>query len=215
MQGAKHATENKWREDIFGLMQMAEICCLQECGTLPSTAVNISARIGGYNEFNLYEWNLGTTSRPNYYYILHYYWDSGANRCNLALVTKEMPEQMYIVPNTAWRDGRPAIGILKDGMNYFTIHASAGNHGGDAKQLLEDINDYLGRRYNWATFGDFNREPDELTTPYVICPPNGYTHPAPSPEKSLDYAVLSSGYSIEGQVIEYYMSDHFPVIYRG
>ncbi|MBA2858708.1 cytolethal distending toxin subunit B [Methanococcus maripaludis] len=214
MQGACHSTEGKWRVDIPLLMDMADICCLQECGTLPSTAILHTDYICDYEDFKLYTWNLGTWDRPNIYYILHYYWDAGANRCNLAIVTKEKPKKAHIVTNGTWYEGRPSIGILYNGMNYFTIHASAGSRGGDAAKMLDDIEGFIDPGENWFAAGDFNREPYDLIIPYEKCPANGNTHPAIHPEKMLDYGVLKEGDPITGTVLSDYRSDHYPVLFE-
>lgn len=213
MQGAGHSDDNKWNNGVkpMFITRGAEIVCLQECGSVPGSASLIKTDFKGIKDLYLYYWG----SDRKYYNIIFYNWDTGAGRCNLAIVTDfDITADVPIIwPETApmWR---PAMGISLAGGYLFTIHGISGG-GPDIRGLLTAINKFSKKKY-WITVGDYNRIPDKFPDgDWLLCPPDGDTHPSKAPNKMLDYGAVSTdlnnptGHVFSGGM----MSDHLPVLF--
>jgi cytolethal distending toxin subunit B len=207
MQGASHSTENKWNSGVLNLLNNgADLCCLQECGGIPASAVLSVAGYGGVIGLDLYTWG---TSRAQKH-ILFYPADPGGNRCNLAIVSKVAPTAGFLfIPAFApiWR---PTIGMTIGGTIFFTLHAISPN-GPDAPAL---VNGAFGAGANVIVAGDYNRAPETMGGgAQVVCPPNGPTHPATHPVSYYDYAIKNFGAATLGTVLGLHLSDHLPVLF--
>jgi hypothetical protein len=183
-----------------------------------------------------YRWEVWQRSRRAPLYV---YWADGGTRVSLAILTIRQPSYLLYEapvdfgPTSESQGPRPAIGIgfenalwdtLHD-IDVWTVHAkSLGGGDNDSTELLNCINTNstgygsgsLGA-CTWMSLGDYNLLPESLGDPnkirYVICPPDGVTHPGS--DKELDYMVRSPGSEeIEGVVVsEFVVSDHYPVLY--
>lgn len=77
LQGASASTESKWNISIRQLVTGAnpmDILAVQEAGVLPSTAIMTPRQVqpvGVGIPIHEYEWNLGSSSRPNSVYIYY------------------------------------------------------------------------------------------------------------------------------------------------
>ncbi|PAF42530.1 cytolethal distending toxin subunit B family protein [Helicobacter sp. 11S02629-2] len=166
MQGSSAATESKWNVNVRQLLtgnSSADILLIQEAGSLPLSARQTERVVqhGGI-PIHEYAWNLGTTSRPDIVYIYYSRIDVGANRVNLAIVTRNQADDVYVLapPTTA---SRPIIGIRLGNDVFFSAHALASG-GRDAPAIIEEVHrTFVGQpQINWLVGGDFNREPDSL-----------------------------------------------------
>ncbi len=180
MQGANgQDVGSKW-QTVRNIMKNKNVdaFCLQECGALPYGIQPFDYFIEGQVKFNAYLWETERSAKL----LLHYDWDDGSNRCNLAIVAKP-PSRIYnsfIVFHPSMPH-RPVIGVKIDGFpRVFCIHAMSG-HGNDVKGLLEVIGwRFFGK--NWIVAGDFNREPRAIRFPeypasyMTINPPSSATH---------------------------------------
>jgi cytolethal distending toxin subunit B len=211
MQGANHSTENKWNVGIMNFFSNGvDICCLQECGSVPGSAVLINPNFNGVANLNYYTWG---TERSNKH-ILFYQSDPNENRCNLAIVSKTAPIGGNVVWPSVAPIWRPALGFKINANSFvFSLHAISPN-GPDASNLLAAINGAFGGVDNfWIAAGDFNRTPDNLVTHFDICPPNSNTYSVSFPNSKYDFCVKNfmPGTTI-GVVQELILlSDHYPV----
>lgn len=78
-----------------------------------------------------YIWNLGSVSRPSSVYIYYSRADVGANRVNLAIVSRVQADEVFVLPPPTVAS-RPIIGIRIGNDAFFNIHAlvSGGNDAG-------------------------------------------------------------------------------------
>ncbi|MGW2888020.1 hypothetical protein ACWDDN_22175 [Streptomyces griseoruber] len=111
-----------------------------------------------------YEWQ-PSGSRGGIWYIYFMQTDFGANRVNLAIVSRNEATAVNVArpafTNAAGQaTSRPALGIRLNNTYFWSVHALA-NGGTDTRQLLENIDDASGTR-PWAALGDWNREPQNL-----------------------------------------------------
>ncbi|MFD1806961.1 cytolethal distending toxin subunit B family protein [Pasteurella oralis] len=241
LQGSSAANESKWNINVRQLLsgeQGADILMVQEAGSLPSTALRTARVIQhGGTPIDEYTWNLGTRSRPNTVYIYYSRLDVGANRVNLAIVSRRQADEAFVIhSDSSVLQSRPAIGIRIGTDVFFTVHALA-TGGSDAVSLIRNIfttfNQMPERRgYSWMVVGDFNRAPVNLEAALrqepsvsentVIIAPTEPTHRSGS---ILDYAILHDanlprreqareriGASLMlNQLRSQITSDHFPV----
>ncbi|CNI06447.1 cytolethal distending toxin subunit B family protein [Yersinia vastinensis] len=171
------------------------------------TVINPSRRGVASHMVQEYLWNVGTTRRPNDFYIYHF--DRGrsgaASRINLAIVSRARAEEIIIVPPMAsGNNTRPTLGIRLGNDYFFSIHAEARSNN-EAPQIVQFINNYMtstvqGTRpeASWIVMGDYNRTPDQLTAAldtlspaltgqYQIISPNQMTQQS---NRTIDYAVM-------------------------
>lgn len=240
LQGSSASSESKWNINVRQLItgsNSADILMVQEAGTLPLSAVATGRMIqpvGVGTPIHEYTWNLGTSSRPNNVFIYYSRLDVGANRVNLAIVSRFRAEEAFVIhPTTAVLQARPAIGIRIGNDVFFSVHALA-TGGTDAVSLIHNVNEFFSRderrrQYSWMLVGDFNRSPTNLQNALradpgvdnhtlIVAP----TEPTHRSGNILDYAVihnstgqetqLNIGASIMfNQVRSQIASDHFPV----
>jgi cytolethal distending toxin subunit B len=211
MQGGTNSIDSKWTMYVKQLVRSFDVVCLQEAGALPRTALiavapgwNLVPPMGVNTQY--VTWNIGTTSRPEIVYILWVNTDPKGGRVNLAICSKIAPTGLlYAAPGLA--NGRPSIGMVIGGNNYYTLHAFSGG-GGDAGGLITNINAGPGP---WFALGDYNRMPNWGVTAGTICPPNGQTHQGGG---FLDYMVKFASGTVNGQVQQIgSWSDHYYVGY--
>lgn len=239
LQGSSAANESKWSINVRQLLageQGADILMVQEAGSLPQSAVRTSRVIQhGGTPIDEYIWNLGTHSRPNNAYIYYSRLDVGANRVNLAIVSRRQADEAYIVhSDSSVLQARPAIGIRIGTDVFLSVHALA-TGGSDAVSLIRNIFHAFTverRGYSWMAVGDFNRGPVNLEVALrgepgindniaIIAP----TEPTHRSGNILDYAILHDAHLprreqyterigaslMLNQLRSQITSDHFPV----
>ncbi|QIP94543.1 cytolethal distending toxin subunit B family protein [Serratia fonticola] len=182
LQGSSASTESKWNANIrtmligLGAYGDIDILNVQEAGSVPSSAQlmpQLGLRLDNPNQLAVpveeYEWNLSTSSRPNIYYIYFSRVDTGGNRVNLAIVSRQRASRVIILGTSVYPSsghGRPILGIEVGGAYYFSIHATA-NGGSDSGVIVERVWDYFRSNNNpaqWMISGDFNRSPNGSST---------------------------------------------------
>lgn len=233
LQGSGASSENKWSVSIRQLITgegAADILMVQEAGTLPATAVMTGRMVqpGGI-PIHEYLWNLGSASRPDNVYIYYSRIDVGANRVNLAIVSRQQAEEVIVIPPPT-TVSRPIIGIRIGNDAFFTTHALA-NQGSDSPAIVNAVFEYFNqhqsqRNTNWIIAGDFNRSPTRLQSTLepgiqrhieILAP----TAPTQQSGGTLDYAVVGNSGTFSGtallasllfgQVRSQLLSDHRPV----
>ncbi|MCK3655855.1 cytolethal distending toxin subunit CdtB [Pasteurellaceae bacterium Macca] len=243
LQGSSASNESKWNISVRQLLlgqQAADILMVQEAGSLPSSAMRterVVQPVGVGIPIEEYIWNLGTTSRPNNFYIYYSRLDVGANRVNLAIVSRVRADDVFVVDSgVPVLQARPAIGIRIGSDAFFSLHALSSG-GADAFRLVQNVYHFFAmdatrRQMSWMLVGDFNRSPTSLqaqlrSEPAVnngtlIIAPTESTHRSGN---ILDYAVIHNGTIPSGQTQRLNMgasimfnqfrsqitSDHFPV----
>lgn len=117
MQGSSASSEAKWSVSIRQMFSGAsgiDILAVQEAGTLPQTA-RATGRTFDFNgtsvQVSEHIWNLGTSQRPSFVYIYYAPTDAGANRVNLALVSRMPADEVFLLPppTTASRDRKSVV----------------------------------------------------------------------------------------------------------
>ena len=214
MQGGNYSTEDKWNRCVMPMLRSADgaaadVCCLQECGAVPDSAVPD----GADNGVERYTWG-GTSSRP-YLNILFYPWDQNGNRCNLAIVSKTKANGQTVAFPAAGPTWRPALIGGWDNAYIASIHAISPG-GADSSGLVRTVKDGAGTM-NWLVLGDFNREPSSNTTAGQLGRMEwaGKTYSTTNPASIYDYAIVSATLqarrsAVLGQVV---FSDHLPAIF--
>ncbi|AJD06865.1 cytolethal distending toxin subunit B family protein [Campylobacter lari] len=238
LQGSSAATESKWNISIRQLISgdnPLDILAVQEAGVLPSTAMMTSRQVqpaGVGIPIHEYEWNLGSLSRPNSVFIYYSRVDVGANRVNMAIVSRRQADEVIVLPPPTVAS-RPIIGIRIGNDVFFSIHALA-RGGNDAGAIVAAVDMYFRNmpQINWMILGDFNRNPAALASlldPDLMSRIN-FVSPPSSTQTSgnvIDYAV--TGNSNRGSIYtpppfiavlalaglrSFLASDHFPVNFR-
>lgn len=243
LQGSSASNESKWNINVRQLItghQSADILMVQEAGSLPATAqrtARVVQPVGVGIPIDEYLWNLGTARRPNNVYIYYSRVDVGANRVNLAIVSRYQAEEVFVIaPTTSVLQARPAIGIRVGDNVFFSAHALSSG-GADAPSLITNIFHFFmqtqeRRGLSWIVVGDFNRNPLTLeralqrepgvgNNTFIVAP----AEPTHRSGSILDYAVvhdasLTTGHQqnqtlnaslMFNQVRSQITSDHFPV----
>ncbi len=229
LQGSSATSESKWSVSVRQLISgenAADILALQEVGSLPQTATPTERTFQTPPGIPIaeYTWDLGSRSRPDMVYIYYSPVDVGANRVNLAIVSRRMADDVIVLPPPT-TVSRPIIGIRIGNDVFFSIHALA-NGGRNAV-----FNHFSGRSdINWMILGDFNRSHASLRLELsletrvriAIVAPNIATQRSGG---ILDYAVIgNSGSGFREPLIAaalmlanfrtQLVSDHFPVNFR-
>lgn len=240
LQGSSAASESKWNINVRQLLsgsEAADILMVQEAGTLPASATRTGRVVqpaGVGIPIDEYLWNLGTSRRPDFVYIYYSRLDVGANRVNLAIVSRQRADEVFVISQgSVVLQARPAIGIRLRNDVFLSAHALASG-GSDAARIVEHVYRFFSEsarnRYNWMLLGDFNRSPNSLQNallhePHVnnntlIVAPTEPTHRSGN---ILDYAVLHnanqgqhqhtamSASIMFNQFRSQIASDHFPV----
>lgn len=244
LQGSSAANESKWNINVRQLItgaDSADILMVQEAGTLPASAVRtqrVVQPVGVGIPIEEYTWNLGTGRRPDLVYIYYSRLDVGANRVNLAIVSRFRADDVYVVSTgVPVLQARPAVGIRIGNDAFFSVHALSSG-GSDAARLVQSVFQFFidqtampsRRHINWMIAGDFNRSPTNLQTALssepgvdnntlIIAP----TEPTHRSGRILDYAILHnadqgqhqrsrvSASIMFNQFRSQITSDHFPV----
>lgn len=242
LQGSSASSESKWNINVRQLLigtQAADILMVQEAGTLPATAVRtdrVIQPVGVGTPIEEYTWNMGTRTRPNQVYIYYSRVDVGANRVNLAIVSRNRADAAHIIhSSSSVLTARPAIGIQIGTDVFFSVHALSPS-GNDAVSLIHNVNTYFSmasrQHLSWILVGDFNRSPTNLQSALasepslnnntlIIAP----TEPTHRSGNILDYAVAhnATGQAQQlnlnaslmfNQIRSQITSDHFPVSFR-
>jgi len=236
LQGSSASSESKWGISIRQLITGAnplDVLMVQEAGVLPSTAMQTERMVqpGGI-PIHEYIWNLGTASRPNSVFIYYSRVDVGANRVNLAIVSRVQADEVFVLPPPTTAS-RPIIGIRIGNDAFFSIHALS-RGGNDAGAIITAVDEFFRNRpeINWMVAGDFNREPsmllrlvdfDVANRVNIVFPPS-FTQRSGG---TLDYAVTGnsdrrrayvapalSAILMLASLRTHLVSDHFPVNFR-
>nr|BAW94605.1 cytolethal distending toxin B [Campylobacter hyointestinalis] len=177
MQGSSASSEAKWSVSIrqmFSGDNGLDILAVQEAGSLPRTA-RATGRVFDFNgtDVNVTEhiWNLGTNLRPSFVFIYYARTDLGANRVNLALVSRNPADEVFLLPPPT-TVSRPILGIRLRNDAFFSIHALA-NGGIDASAIVHSVDNFFRNSQtlmnsNWIVMGDFNRDPGELLSSFEL-----------------------------------------------
>lgn len=235
LQGSSANTESKWSVSVRQLVtgdNAVDVLAIQEAGSLPSSAnptgriVRLSTEIA----VEEYMWDLGTRSRPDNVFVYYAPVDAGANRVNLAIVSRMRADEIIILPPPTVVS-RPIVGIRIGNDVFFSIHALA-NGGTDAPAIVNAVFSHFTSRpeINWVIAGDFNRSPDSLRLDLRLETRVRTTFVAPNAPTqrsggTLDYALVgnSSGALPTTALAAILMlanfrtqlvSDHFPVNFR-
>lgn len=235
LQGSSANTESKWNISVRQLISgenAADILAVQEAGSLPSTAISTGRIVRLSDEIAVEEftWDLGTRSRPDEVFIYYARVDTGANRVNLALVSRQRAEEIIILPPPTVVS-RPIIGIRIANDAFFSIHALA-NGGTDAPAIVNSVFEHFRNQpdISWLIAGDFNRSPNslrldmrlEIAVLSTIIAPN---LPTQRSGGTLDYAVAGNARGgVRADILSALLmlanfrtqlvSDHFPVNFR-
>ncbi|TXE83192.1 cytolethal distending toxin subunit B family protein [Campylobacter peloridis] len=238
LQGSSAATESKWNISIRQLVtgdNPMDILAVQEAGVLPSTAIMTPRQVqpvGVGIPIHEYEWNLGSLSRPNSVFIYYSRVDVGANRVNMAIVSRRQADEVIVLPPPTVVS-RPIIGIRIGNDVFFSIHALS-RGGNDAGAIVNAVDMHFRNmpNINWMIMGDFNREPGSLVPLLdsglrsrinIVFPPS-FTQASGS---TLDYAITGSSDTTRlynppailavlalAGLRTFLASDHFPVNFR-
>lgn len=216
LQGSSATNESKWNINVRQLLtgsDAADILMVQEAGTLPSTAVR-TGRVVQPEQVGIpieeYTWNIGTASRPNLFFIYYSRIDVGANRVNLAIVSRQRATDVHVITSgVPVLQARPAIGIQIGNDAFFSAHALSSG-GADAVRLVQNVNNFFAveerRHISWMLVGDFNRSPTNLqaalrgepsvdNNTIIIAP----TEPTHRSGNILDYAIAHNATIPMGQ----------------
>lgn len=203
MQGAN---VEKWQHMVKSIMSTgADGLALQECGMQPASAqplapvIPISNPPGGGMPAPVtpVRWKVG--SGDSYLYILTYnFGATPGSRCNLAIVTAQLPLYWWLVWAPYGAVWRPAVGAtLPNGAAVFSMHAISPG-GPDAQAVVTAIDSLAGslppaqRPVAWYVGGDFNREPTAWPGGFSVSPPDQPTYSTKSPQSRYDYVVSSN-----------------------
>ncbi len=238
LQGSSASTESKWNISIRQLVtgdNPLDVLAVQEAGVLPSTAMMTPRQVqppGVGIPIHEYEWNLGSLSRPNSVFIYYSRVDVGANRVNMAIVSRRQADEVIVLPPPTVAS-RPIIGIRIGNDVFFSIHALA-RGGNDAGAIVTAVDMHFRNmpQINWMIMGDFNRTPNNLiglldsdlrSRVNIVSPPS-FTQTSGN---IIDYAI--TGNSNQGALYtppafaavlalaglrSFLASDHFPVNFR-
>ncbi|OCX42663.1 cytolethal distending toxin subunit CdtB [Campylobacter ornithocola] len=239
LQGSSAATESKWNISIRQLISgdnPLDILAVQEAGVLPTTAVMTPRQVqpvGVGIPIHEYEWNLGTLSRPNNVFIYYSRVDVGANRVNMAIVSRIRADEVIVLPPPTVVS-RPIIGIRIGNDVFFSVHALA-RTGNDAGAIVNAVDMHFRNmpQINWMIMGDFNRTPSDLVSILdtgvrsrinIVSPPS-FTQT--SAQRVIDYAVTGNSDTTRlynppailavlalAGLRTFLASDHFPVNFR-
>lgn len=239
LQGSSASTESKWNVSVRQLItgdNPVDVLMVQEAGVLPHTATMTERAVqpvGVGIPIHEYLWNLGTRSRPSSAYIYYSRVDVGANRVNLAIVSRQRADEVIVIPPPTTLS-RPIIGIRIGNDAFFSIHALASG-GNDAGAIVQAIHEHFRNRpgINWMIAGDFNREPNDLLrildasvrANVNVVAPDTFTQTGG--RRVLDYALTGNSNTtvvytppplaavlMFGNVRSHLASDHFPVNFR-
>jgi hypothetical protein len=219
----------KWSTDITVLTRSHDVLALQEAGPLPpqdpngqfayvdSTTFVQPLPLPSYTVYH-YTRNFGTASRPTIRHVYFMQTDPNGNRVNLAMVSRDLPDRVWITPPAIPGVSRPSFGLQFGNIIFNDIHALSGSGGSDAPGLLAEIDTRQSQAfgYDWAALGDFNRSPNSLNG---RTPADSHVYrPGVATQISggeLDYMVSSRYVPLyEGHAMPGISADHLPVEFR-
>ncbi|WP_432097642.1 endonuclease/exonuclease/phosphatase family protein [Streptomyces sp. bgisy100] len=174
MQGATSGGESNWTNQLRQLftMQAADVVALQEAGAVPGSALanrrRTFTRWSNGAAYQVVEYQWPGTNRTGGYYIYHMLTDPNGNRVNLAIVTRQEVDSVFILPPQHDSRGNPGsrsmFGVeLGDESVFWTAHAGAYD-GNDAANIVAAVRAEMTGVDSWALLADFNRSPAELTS---------------------------------------------------
>lgn len=232
MQGGTDGQDSKWTSSVWRLLRDGhDMVALQEVGPQPPGVRTARPAIQpdpGLPAVLEYQWNPGGR-RGQVYWVYFMQTDPTGNRVNLAIVTTQQAQNVYVVPpgnETPDFASRPAFGVLLPNSQtvFYTVHGNSQNSGGDIPALLGLISGQAeAHNLDWAAMGDYNRSPDTLPLTGPSSRPAGsiiYATPAGPPEVStqqsggrLDYMVTSRavGGDWGARRLNWMGGDHYPV----
>lgn len=115
------------------------------------------------------QWNIGSTTRPNTFYIYQLDMGNGANnRLNTAIVSRYRADDIYVLPAEPATSStrRPILGIRIGNSAFFNIHAAAIGGGNEAPEQVIAVENAMRNHINnvssWMILGDYNRSPNSL-----------------------------------------------------
>ncbi|MGW8377226.1 FG-GAP-like repeat-containing protein [Streptomyces sp. ODS28] len=176
----------KWRHVHEHYAREASVVLLQEVGPNPPSSLTdpdngsrvASTRLhtrDGHAYRNAL-WNPDGRERGIPYVVNFLQTDSNGGtdeggRVNIAVLTREEPDEVRVVENPAQR-GRRALGVRFGQDWYFSFHGLSRSRGSDSPAMVRAIDRTVrawgrrdGRGYRWAVGGDFNRRPEDLRLP--------------------------------------------------
>ncbi|QEU90993.1 hypothetical protein CP970_08955 [Streptomyces kanamyceticus] len=215
LQGETSYNESKWTSDVVRLLAHHDVVALQEAGPRPPGTFQNSWTEGQLT-VDHYTWQPGSSTRGQIYHIYFMETDPTGHRVNLAIVTEQQADGVWMFP-AAFDNSRAAFGVRLGHTVFVTLHGLSRRRpyelgGNDDATMLRTIDQAVRPwGHDWAALGDYNRDPDNLTVPA-----NSYiyrSHQATQQSGGeLDYMVASravNGYSGRRQ---YGMSpDHYAV----
>jgi hypothetical protein len=146
--------------------QVADIVCLQECGTPPQAESRVTRTAANSN---------GNLATIDYRGATMFWLEWGAvnNRCSLAIITRANINNYRVVPMVGNGDLRQLLGIEirmwpHDLIWFYTTHMPSGNHGFASACAFDVIANSGQIGAYWAIAGDWNCSPTEF-----MSPPNG------------------------------------------
>ncbi|HET6708315.1 hypothetical protein [Amycolatopsis sp.] len=197
MQGGN---DGKWNPGVTSILNAGhDVIALQEAGpSAPRSAHYVrDFHLGGYR-VQQYDWSpFGQRGQVGTVTITFMQTDFGANRVNLAIVSRVRPRNFIVVPAaTGFAGARPALGVDLNGTVFYTVHALSGG-GNDARRLIDNLaSEARGRA--WGALGDWNRNPwlldvgrgpGEISGSRTIIRPN---HQTQRSGNELDYMVVGN-----------------------
>ncbi len=213
MQGSKADTENLWHEDVAGLFSgarlsggAADVVCLQEAGPCPPSGYDLDKAWNSKPGLKWCGWYVGTQKRAQY----HCLWlqtDTGGNRVNMAICSKDEPSQFLFVDSP--KGGRPAVGLLFGGLAVFSVHAWSGG-GADAPALMDQIKTVS---KTWIAAGDFNRDPSSWDKTGYAGLLNCSGEATQKSGGELDYMICSGGKVAKASLLDLNASDHKALLF--
>lgn len=220
MQGASAETASKWSSDIRDLTAGHDVLALQEAGPVPALTPGgsfnyVNTYGNGAGAVHHYTRNFGTSSRPLLRQVYFLRTDQGGNRVNLAMVTRNQPDEVVIVPPT-FATSRWSFGLRFGQTVFFTVHALSGG-GNDGPGMVRRIAQFTAQHgWDYAVMGDFNRDPDRWAGQL---PQGSFLYRSGQATQQsageLDYMIASRAVQLyEGRRLGGYSSDHYPVDFQ-
>ncbi|WP_157932304.1 hypothetical protein [Mycobacteroides abscessus] len=212
MQGAQSGNEASWTA-LSGFLRSNDmhVLTIQEAGEPPASAV-IQDDVEVFDQFgqrwvvHMYDWNVGTSSRPQHFTIVFLH---VRQRVNLAVVVSQRSTRFAIsgvrvIADDTQQRIRPALGVTmrdehdgdRSDITFYTVHTISGG-GVNAPRLLRQIEMRTPEPY--VVGGDFNRDPrpDHDGGPWLLPSrlattvlANGNTQPSNDPRSMLNYTIV-------------------------
>ena len=222
MQGGDATVEDKWNACVLPLLTQteADAVCVQECGDRPPSADTLADSFvvpdplapWRHRTVDCHQWGTGRTTR----FVTAYRWDVDGDRCDLAIVSGAMPEDVRLLAGLRGGRRRPVLGVRLGDTWVFTLHAVS-RRGADAPGLVRAVMNAVGG--DFVVAGDFNADPEvlrpRLPDATTLIPPGGNTYSTTHPRARHDYLIAPAGTAVSGGTVltGLVYSDHFPVLF--